>query len=119
MASIKSRRDLVLRVLDVLGISAVGQAPAAEDIAAVDAQVDAVLGTLAGLEIVYVADADEIPVEWFNPIADIMAFQMTPDFGVGAEEKAAMQAKEAQAKADLKFMNRGGPTGQRITAEYF
>lgn len=119
MSTTKTRRDLVLRTLDVLGISAVGQAPAAEDYAAVDAQVDAVLGTLAGLDVVYVADPDEIPNEFFNPLADVLAFAVCLDFGVGDAEKAAMQAKEAQARSDLRFMNRGRPTGQRMTAEYF
>lgn len=119
MATIRSRRDLVLRTLDVLGVSAVGQSPAAEDIAAVDAQVDAVLGKLAGLEVVYVADADEIPAEFFNPLADILAFAVCVDFGIGDAEKATMQANDAQARADLRFMNRGRPTGQRMVAEYF
>ena len=119
MSTTKTRRDLVLRALDVLGVSAVGQAPAAEDFAAVDAQVDPVLGVLAGLEVVYVADPDEIPAEFLNPIADVLAYALCTDFAVGDTEKAEMRVKDAQAKADLRFMNRGRPTGQRMTAEYF
>ena len=119
MATTKTRRDLVLRTLDVLGVSAVGQSPAAEDYATVDAQVDPVLGTLAGLEVVYVADPDEILAEFLNPIADVLAYAVSTDFGIGDQERSGMQVKDAQAKADLKFMNRGRPTGQRMTAEYF
>jgi len=119
MATTKTRRDLVLRTLDVLGVSAVGQSPAAEDIAAVDAQVDAVFATLAGTEVVYVADADEIPVEWFNPLADILAFSLCIDFGIGDTEKSEIAAKYAQAKADLRFMNRGTVTYEPVRAEYF
>lgn len=119
MASIKSRRDLVLRTLDVLGISAVGQPPAAEDVAAVDGQVDAVLAQLAGEEVAYVSDPDEIPAEWFNPLADILSDAMSTEFGLGSEEKAALTANAQAARSALRFMNRGRPTGQRMTAEYF
>lgn len=119
MATSKTRRELVLRALDVLGVSAVGQAPAAEDYSAVDAQVDAVISGLAALDIVYVGNTDDIPVEWFNPLANILAFALCVDFGVGDTEKTALATLDAQAKSDLRFMNRGRPTGQRMTAEYF
>lgn len=119
MSTTKTRRDLVLRTLDVLGISAVGQTPAAEDVASVDGQVGPTFATLAGLEIAYVADADEIPSEWFNPLADILAFATCTEFGIGDAEKAELAAKDAQARRDLRFMNRGRPTGQRMVAEYF
>lgn len=119
MATSKTRRELVLRALDVLGVSAVGQAPAAEDYSAVDAQVDPVLAMLAATEIVYVAEADDLPFEWFEPLANILADAMAVDFGLGDAEKATLGTNAAAARASLKLMTRGKPTGQRMVAEYF
>ena len=119
MDTSKTRRELVLRALDVLGVSAVGQAPAAEDYSAVDAQVDPTLATLAATEIVYVADADDIPLEWFEPLANILADAMSVDFGIGDAEKATLTANASAARSSLKFMTRGKPTYQRMAAEYF
>jgi hypothetical protein len=111
-ATTKTRRDLVGQALANLGVLAAGQTPADEDFEAVDAQVDPTLDTLNGREIVTVGDADEIPSEWFTPLAIILANDCAKSFGLP-------RTTVEDAEAALREMTRGRPTGEPLIADYF
>lgn len=79
----KTRDQLVLRALEILGVVATGQAPAAEDTAKIDNLVDPLIARLAEREIAYVADVNEIDLSLFEDLAVMLAgsarFGRVPD----------------------------------------
>jgi hypothetical protein len=84
----KTRDQLIYRALKNLGQIEPGEAPAAEDYAAVDDLVDPLIATLAVNEIYYVADPDEIDNEVYLPLARLLANAAGPDFGSAINEEA-------------------------------
>jgi hypothetical protein len=81
VATTKTRADLVSGAADNLGLTSSGNAAEAEDLAKIDGYVDALLAELQAMNIVYVADEGAIPVEWFNPLVDLLADDAAPAFG--------------------------------------
>jgi hypothetical protein len=96
----KSRTDLITRALEVLGVIAAGQAPAAEDVQVIETNLDALLAELAADEIATI-DPDDIDPSMFNSAAIFVADRMRADFG--APMDAAMVA---DAKATLRRIGR-------------
>ena len=104
---------------------AVGQAQDPEDTAYVQAKLDSIFRMLAGLEVCFVADANNIPGEWFSPLADIVAGECAPKFGISDSDYDKLgkqglgQPKGSGAGAmALKAITRGKPTYERARVEY-
>lgn len=126
----RSSSDLIVKVLDNLGVLAVGQPVDPEDVAKVSKNLDSLIRKLGGLEIVYVSDRDNIPGEWFADLADIIAGEVATSFGLTGQPLADMINKglggvggieigAGTAAKSLKIMTRGKPTYERARTEYF
>jgi hypothetical protein len=122
----RNSADLITETLANLGVLAVGQSQDPDDTAYVLEKYDSILRMLASLEIVYVADPNNIPGEWFAPLADIMAGECATKFGSSPDDYAKLKKQGlgeppgtgAGAMA-LKAMTRGKPTYERLKVEYF
>lgn len=94
----RTRADLIVEALDLLGVSQAGQAPSAEDVEAVDRQIDGKFAELARRHVIYVANADEIDDEFFLPLARVVANAAAPKFsqprdpGVDLDAEATLRA---------------------------
>ena len=122
----RSSTDLVTEALANLGVLAAGQAPDIEDVNYVNEKLDAIFRMLAGLEICFVSDPNNIPGEWFSPLADIVAGECATKFGSSPDDYAKLvkqglgspKGSGAGAMA-LKAIGRGRPTYERLRVEYF
>lgn len=81
-----------------------GQTPAAEDQATVDRKVDGLLAELRTRDICNVVNDQQIPAEWFAPLADLLANECAMSFGA---QKSASLREDAFSR--LKEMTRGEP----------
>lgn len=100
----KTRDDLVTQALVNLKVIGSGQDPDADDSATVDGKVDGLLAELETRGIVSVPDSDSIPVEFFNPLAELLANEAAPAFGMA---KDAGMREDAETR--LKIMTRQQP----------
>lgn len=116
--SFKTSSDLVLKVLDNLGVLPAGQVPGTEDTARVISNLPTVIELLASQEIVYVADIEQIPGAWFQPLSHCVAFYMAEPFGVTGEELEGLKNKNSLAEVQFRVMNRGRPTYQQAAGIY-
>lgn len=119
MAAPRTRSDLVLEILDKLGVIAAGQTPGVEDTTRVDELIPAALETLAADEVVYVADPNSINAAYFEPLSYVIAYMAREKFGVVGEEAINLKNKNDENVAILKRITRGRPTYERQRAEYF
>lgn len=117
----RSSSDLVLEVLKRTNVLAVGQAVDPEDFTLVNDGLEAIFRKLAGLEIVYVGDRDNIPGQWFSDLADIVAGESGPALGISGQDLADLVTKglggiggvdvgAGAAAKSLKIICRGKPT---------
>jgi len=117
----RSSADLVSEALSNLGVLSAGQPIDPEDFSWVNEKLDAIYRKLAGLEIVFVSDADNIPGAWFADLADIVAGECASKFGLVGQEftdkvnkglggAAGVEIGAGTAAKSLKIMNRGRPT---------
>lgn len=122
----KTRKDLVLEALDILGITATGQPAETEDLDKVDDRVPTTLAKLSGLEIVTVGDVEAIQDEWFDDLAAILAHCCMNKFGVTADDQQRLTAGglgnppgTGAAALSLKQMTRARPTREVVKSDYF
>ena len=115
----RTSNDLVLEALANLGVLAAGQSVSPEDFAYVENRLDAIFRKLAALEIVYSADPNNIPAEWFIDLAAIVASECAMKFGSSADYIGPLIAAglgvpvgSGAAAISLKIMTRGRPTGE-------
>ena len=76
----RTRTDLVTEVLQLLGVTQVGQPISAEDAEVVGAKIGSVFARLARRNVLYVQD-DAIDDEYFDTLAVIVANNVGPKFG--------------------------------------
>lgn len=108
----KTRIDLITRTLQVLGVLAAGQSMAAEDQQLVNDNLESVLEELAGDEIVYVPNMEEIEEAIFPSLAICVADRMAMDFGTAIDVN-----KVGIAEARLRRIGRNGPKySQQVTS---
>jgi hypothetical protein len=126
MSQYRTRADLVLEALESLGALAAGQTPEIEDTTRIDEKLDSIFAKLAGLEIVYVSDPDNIPQAYFADLAKIVADECKTKFGTVGEDAAQLEreglgvpAGTGAAAMSLKAMTRGRPTFETQRALYF
>jgi len=117
----RTSSDLVLQALANAGVLAVGQNVDVEDFATVNNLLDSIFRKLAGLEIVFVADPNNIPGAWFSDLADIVAGECASALGISGAEYGTLVNKglggignveigAGTAAKSLKIMGRGKPT---------
>lgn len=111
--SFRTSTDLVLKVLDNLGVLPAGQVPGPEDTADIKAALPSVIEKLAGEEIVFIADIENIPGAWFLPLASVVAYELMEEFGVTGDDAQILMGKNQTARTALQSMNRGRPTYQQ------
>lgn len=110
----KTRPELVSQALANLGALQAGQTPADEDASTIDGYVEGMLARLSAKGIVTVSDDSEIPTEWFNSLADILADDAALEFGAAKNPQKVLLAEN-----ELRIMTRGQPTREVLTSEYF
>jgi len=117
--SFRTLSDLVLETLEKLGVLPDGQTPGIEDTARVTEAIPSILEELAGREIVFVPDPDNIPGAWFMPLANICAFELIEKFGIMGDEAATLSQRNDAAILKLKIILRGRYTGESLPTLYF
>lgn len=117
--SFRTLSDLVLETLEKLGVVPDGQTPGIEDTARVTEAIPSILEELAGREIVFVPDADNIPGAWFMPLANICAYECIEKFGIIGDEATTLERRNDAAIIKLKSILRGRPTGESMRTHYF
>lgn len=109
----KTRTDLINRAATELGALPSNATLSDEDRATIDALVDPLLSELS-ISTLAINDSEAIPVEYFLPLARLLANEAAPSFG---------QAFSVDLKAANQRMLRrlGGtkPTREPVKAQYF
>ncbi|KQP99719.1 conserved protein of unknown function [Methylorubrum extorquens] len=101
----RTREDLIARVLKNLGVLAAGQAPSDEDRAEVDDLIEPVCEKLFH-DGVAKLNGDEIDDAAYLPLADIVAERAMVPFGIGGTRAGEIRAAAEQARTDLKLAYR-------------
>jgi hypothetical protein len=118
----RTSSDLVLEALANLGVLAAGQTVAPEDFAFIETRLDSIFRKLSALEIVYAADPNNIPGEWFLDLAAIVAGECFQKFGADPsflQMGLGSPPGSGTAALSLKIMTRGRPTGEPLRTESF
>ncbi len=93
----KTRTQLKERAAKNLAIIEPGETLSPEDADTFDGLIDPLVAQLAADEVVYIANTEEIELEFFLPLARLLANIAGPDFGSPINE-AAKIADEAELK---------------------
>ncbi|HEX4828306.1 MAG TPA: hypothetical protein VFV12_08775 [Xanthobacteraceae bacterium] len=126
----RTSTDLVTEALANLGVLAAGQAVDAEDFNYVNEKLDAIFRKIAALEIVTIADPNNIPGAFFSDLADIVAGECCTKFGVTPDDYALLINKglggvngidvgSGAAAKSLRAIVRLRPTFERLQPEFF
>lgn len=113
----KTRRELVDRALEVLGVLAAGQTAAPEDVARVDGYVDTTVADLIERDIYYVDDVEEVNPAIFDDLAKVLANNSREAFGLASDP--ALPAIGAAAENKLQVKSSQGPTYKTLRTQYF
>ena len=119
----RTSADLTLRALTKLGVVSAGQPVSPEDVSTIATELDSLFRKLGALEIVYVADPNNIPGEWFEDLAAIVAGENAEYFGAGGQEldtfvnrglggAGQVPVGAGAAAQSLRIQLRGRPTGE-------
>ena len=111
---VRTRLELINEALGVLLNLPAGASFSDEDIATVGGYVDPLLSELAADEVVYVADSNEIPAEWFLSLQGLLASRAGPRYGSGRDLEA-----EKRLKGDLRRLSSSKPTYEVQRAVYY
>lgn len=119
----QTRRQLIDKVLDKLGVLVPGQAPGDEAVSRVDSYIDPCFATLAALGIIYVADAGlpeppsggAIEDAISNPIADYVAWACAGAFNLG--DNPQLKLLSDQAEAVMRTIGRPASTRQTLRTD--
>lgn len=113
----RTQNDLINEALKNLGVLSAGNAADPQDFGYVQEKVDPVIRMLAGLDICYIGDPDNIPGELFSALADVLADQCSSKFGSTPDDRDALNRKglgtppgTGAGAMILRQINRGRPT---------
>lgn len=118
----KSARDLYNRSLQLLGVSAAGQTPSAEDWQVMRDLISPLLEELRSIEAINISltsgneDATDIPDENFGPLSVILANEAAPAFGIPA---VTGTEREIKLIRPLRATTYGPPQGFAQDVSYF
>ncbi len=122
----RTLNDLINQALANLGVLSPGQPVDIEDFNLVMTMTDSMFRKLEGLEIVYVADPQNIPGAWFSDLADILAGECATEFGSNPDNYMMLIQRglgvppgSGGAALSLKQITRGRPTYEPQRADYF
>jgi hypothetical protein len=123
----RTSADLITEALANLGVLAPGQAQDPDDTAYVSEKLDSIFRMLADLEICVIADSNNIPGQWFAPLADIVAGECATKFGSSPDDFQKLKQQglglspvgSGAAAMALKAMTRGRPTYEPLRVHYF
>lgn len=101
----RTREDLIARVLKNLGVLAAGQAPSDEDRAEIDELIEPVCAKLLD-DGVAKLNGDEIDDAAYLPLADLVAERAMVPYGIGGTRAGEIRAAAEQARTDLKLAYR-------------
>lgn len=101
----RTRADLIARVLKNLGVLAAGQSPSDEDRAEVDDLIEPVCAKLLD-DGVAKLNGDEIDDAAYLPLAAILAEAAMVPFGIAGAKASDLVALAAQARMDLRLAYR-------------
>lgn len=87
----KTRSQLIERAAKDLGIIEPGETLSAEDQETFDGLLDPLIAQLSADSIVYIQDDEAIEVEYFLPLARLLANIAGPDFGSPINEAAKLE----------------------------
>ena len=112
----KTRNDLIIATLELLvSDGGAGQAPAPEDVQAIENIIDGKLAELNRREIYWNGDPDYFDDEYIDPLAVILANTAAPKFG-----QPRNPASQATAENVLREMGSPGWLPADVTqSEYF
>lgn len=119
MATTRTRADLVIKILEKLGIVPEGQAPEVEDTARVDRNLPALQAQFAAEEIIYLPNLEAIPEQWFMALSQVCAYELRNEFGVTGEFEVTLKNGYDDGVRKIKVMTRGRPTYEPQRATYF
>lgn len=108
----KTTQQLATRVLERLKVIAAGETPDAADAASVKTFYANSFAELQVHDLVY-WDQDDIPDEAFEPLSDLLAGRLAPDFG---QSRPDLEESGTQRLASLAAV---GGTGRIVTGSYF
>lgn len=126
----RTSSDLVLEVLSELGIFSPGQNVSPEDFSTVERNLDSIFRKLGANEIVYVADPNNIPGEWFMDLVLIVAGECASRMGATQQEAGdyinrglggfgSVPVGAGAAAQSLKIQLRGRPTYEPLRTDSF
>jgi hypothetical protein len=110
----KTRSQLRERAAKNLAIIEPGETLSTEDAETFDGLIDPLIAQLAADDIVYISDSEEIELQFFLPLARLLANVAGPDFGSPINE----EAKQADER-ELRRIVATKPTGETLRAKYF
>lgn len=110
----KSRVQVIQRALAAIGALEPGESPSTEDYNTMDNLYDPLIAQLMLDDVVYIDDADNIPVAYFMPLANLLGNVAGPDFGSPINEEA-----KARDEALLKRITSTRPTYTEMKGNYF
>lgn len=110
----KTRTQLKERAAKDLGIIEPGETLSAEDDETFDGLVDPLIAQLSADSIVYIQDDDAIEVEYFLPLARLLANIAGPDFGSPINEAAKQQDEQT-----LRRLSSAKPSYETLKVSYF
>lgn len=110
----KTRSQLIERAAKDLGIIEPGETLSAEDQETFDGLVDPLIAQLSGEGIVYIQDDEAIEVEYFLPLARLLANMAGPDFGSPINEDA-----KAMDERTLRRISAAKPSYEVLKTEYY
>lgn len=130
----RTSTDLINEALANLGVLSAGQPTDPEDFAYVSEKLDAIVRKLAALEVVWIADVNNIPGAYFSDLADIVAGECATKFGATPDDVVTLVNRglggavgsigpvpvgSGTAAMSLKQMQRGRPTLEPLRTEFF
>ena len=117
----RTRRELVAEALINLGVLAAGQQPDAEDFEAVDNKFNPLIARLEQQDILDLDNTvDEIPAEFFAPLAILLADDSALMFGLPGVPATPGKPSPVQAAIDqIRLITYGRPTYTPLKVEYF
>lgn len=110
----KTLTDLKTEAFGILTGLDPSQSPTPEDLDTIGQYVDPLFAQLASDGVVAISDSDEIPVEYFLPLARLLANVAGPRFGSPMNPAARVEDEKA-----LRRIAAMRPTYEVVKAEYF
>jgi hypothetical protein len=117
-----TRRDLIENVLTEMSLIASGQAPAPEDVANVDRQIEPTVARLQALELLGDFDTSNVPDEFFQPVSIFIADALLAQYGIPHGNEAdpgSWNARIARTTDEMRIMRAMRPTYGVMVVNYF